>query len=460
MIRARIEIAVLLLLLTGVAPGFGADNSPDTIAKFLAGLAVPAASATSNDQSSQVIDQPNAASLATPQQSAPPPSPTPTSTRRRPGSLIPERQPHVAPSPTVSESNRQSDASAARTSTTASPVADSPRRASDPWIIHSTELDRAWKHTEQAQLAAISNWAPNELGQSYRTNGTMYYMFSGPDFLYAHAFFPNARTYVLCGNEPVGAIPDLNKISVQALPVALANIRKSLESVLSWSFFITKNMKTDLTQTQLSGTLPLLYIFLARAGCTIDSVTPVAIDNTGNLSDGEKTGDTPGVRIVFTGSLAQNRLTGIGSSTLYYFSSDLSDDGIKSRPGFLRFCERQGHGVSLLKAASYLMHEPGFSHVRQFLLGASDTILQDDSGIPFRYFEPPMWDIHYFGPYHGPIEVFKKYWQQDLANECARAASSRTVSELPFGFGYEWQPKTSGLIIATRRPTSALSVGR
>jgi hypothetical protein len=228
-------------------------------------------------------------------------------------------------------------------------------------------------------------------------------------------------------------------------------------------------MKTDLTQTQLSGTLPLLYIFLARAGCTIDSVTSVAIDNNGNLSDGEKTGasagnasdHTPGVRIVFRKNVpTSNPQLLSSSSTLYYFCSDLSDDGVKSRPGFLRFCERQGRGVSLLKAASYLMHEPGFSQVRQFLLGASDIILQDDSGIPFRYFEPPMWDIHYFGPYHGPIEVFKKYWQQDLANEYARAASSRTASELPFGFGYEWQPKTSGLIIATRRPTSALNVGR
>ena len=104
--------------------------------------------------------------------------------------------------------------------------------------------------------------------------------------------------------------------------------------------------------------------------------------------------------------------------------------------------------MSLLKAASYLMHEPGFSQARQFLLGASDTILQDDSGIPFRYFEPQAWDIHYFGPYHGPIEVFKKYWQQDLAENYAR----NTSTPLPFGFGYEWQPKSSGLIIATRNP--------
>ena len=33
---------------------------------------------------------------------------------------------------------------------------------------------------------------------------TMLYMFSGPDFLYATSFFPNASTYVLAGLEPVG----------------------------------------------------------------------------------------------------------------------------------------------------------------------------------------------------------------------------------------------------------------
>ena len=363
-----------LLLVSLVRPGalaVGTENDnldPDTTAKFLAGLAVPA-----------------------------------------------------APADSLSGSN---------------PVAE------NPWIVHSNELDRAWKRTDQVQLPAIADWAPDALGSAYADNRTMFYMFSGPDFLYAHAFFPGARTYVFCGNEPVGAVPDLKQVAPEALPVALANIRKSLESVLSWSFFITKDMKSDLTQTQLSGTLPLLYVFLARAGCTIESVTPVTVDRNGVVNENAR-GDTPGVRIVFR--------NGASVSTLYYFCSDLSDDGIKSKPGFLRFCQQQGRGVSLLKAASYLMHEAGFSRVREFLLASSDTILQDDSGIPFRYFEPDKWSIQYWGRYLGPIDVFKKYWQQDLAEAYARHPSAI----LPFGFGYQWQPDRSGLSIATR--SSALT---
>ena len=40
----------------------------------------------------------------------------------------------------------------------------------------------------------------------------MLYMFSGPDFLYATSFFPNASTYVLAGLEPVGAVSDLTRL--------------------------------------------------------------------------------------------------------------------------------------------------------------------------------------------------------------------------------------------------------
>ena len=80
------------------------------------------------------------------------------------------------------------------------------------WKSHATEMDRAWKQFDDRQLAKIRAWAPQALGPAYQDTGPMYYMFSGPDFLYANAFFPNASTYILCGTEPVGAIPDISKI--------------------------------------------------------------------------------------------------------------------------------------------------------------------------------------------------------------------------------------------------------
>jgi hypothetical protein len=305
------------------------------------------------------------------------------------------------------------------------------------WAAHATDLDHAWERLETQQLSKIRAWAPQSLGPSREDTGPMFYMFSGPDFLYANAFFPNASTYILCGIEPVGPVPDIDKIPRASLPSAMANLRRSLDSVLSWSFFITKNMKVDLKQTQLSGTLPVLYVFLARAGCTIDSVMPVALDHDGNFVP-EGKGTTPGAKIVYFGATGREQ-------TLYYFTSDLADWGIKANPGFSKFCEKQGQGVTLLKAASYLMHSNNFSQVRDFLLTHSKVILEDDSGIPYHFFPRDKWNVRHCGRFVGPIGRFKQHPQPDLAKE--NAASK--PAPLEFSFGYQWQPSRSSLIVAT-----------
>lgn len=311
------------------------------------------------------------------------------------------------------------------------------------WAEHSAEFDKAWSQLEQRQLAKIRAWAPQFLGESHESDDPMFYMFSGPDFLYANAFFPYASTYILCGIEPVGALPDINKIPPQALPFALANLRKTLESVLSWSFFITKNMKSDLNQTQLNGTLPVLYVFLARAGYTINSVEFVGLDRAGNFTMLGK--GTPGVKIAFSSEDGHPQ-------TLYYFSSDLSDSGVQANPGFMKFCEAQRRGLTLLKAASYLMHGGNFGRVRDFLLNRSSVILQDDSGIPYRFFDPNHWTLRHCGRYVGPIEIFKQHAQPNMAAAFARSMPA----PLDFGFGYQWQANRSSLVIA--RPKEALAL--
>ena len=84
-------------------------------------------------------------------------------------------------------------------------------------------------------------------------------------------------------------------------------------------------MKTDLQAGQLSGTLPILYVFLARSGKTIRDVSPIALDDKGaayfaNENPGPNA--TRGVRILFAGSDGVEK-------TLYYFSTDLSNSGVR-----------------------------------------------------------------------------------------------------------------------------------
>ena len=306
------------------------------------------------------------------------------------------------------------------------------------WVEHATEFDSAWKTLDERQLTKIRAWSDQFFGAASGAPDPLFYFFSGPDILYAQTFFPNASTYVLCGLESVGDIPDVAKLPTGALAPSLYNLRKALNSVLSFSFFITKEMKTDLANTQLSGTLPVLYVFLARSGSRIDSVELVGLDKAGAFVSEKPT--TRGVKILFTGA-------GGKQQTLYYFTSDLSNEGIKSNPAFISFCERLGTGRSFVKAASYLMQMDYFSKSRDFLLTHSRALLEDDSGIPLKAFDPTTWTVRVFGSYGGPIPLFKEHVQPDLVD---RYRTSHPAP-LGFSFGYRWHPSDSCLILAQRK---------
>jgi hypothetical protein len=80
----------------------------------------------------------------------------------------------------------------------------------DPaWQHHARFFDAAFSQLEARQLARIRGWADANLAAP---KPTMFYMFSGPDFIYANAFYPKASTYVLSALEPPGSVPDLTRL--------------------------------------------------------------------------------------------------------------------------------------------------------------------------------------------------------------------------------------------------------
>jgi hypothetical protein len=319
------------------------------------------------------------------------------------------------------------------------PSADSPLMplTKDPaWQHHAKFFDAAFGQLETRQIARIRTWAAANLAAP---RPTMFYMFSGPDFLYAGAFYPKATTYVLSALEPVGSVPDLTK-SPRGIGQSLYHVEHSLSTILTFSFFITKMMKTDLRADQLNGTLPLLYVFLARSGKALRSVDLVTVDDKGELVPYTTAGKnlTQGVKITFTGGEG-------GEKTLYYFSTNLGNDGVKIT-GFLKFCEGLAPGNSLIKSASYLLHAGNFSTVRDFLLAHSSTMIQDDSGIPLAFYDPKKWRLFPFGRYLGPIGEFPGRYQAQYAE------LFRHSQPMDFGVGYRWRTNESNLLLAVKTP--------
>jgi hypothetical protein len=307
----------------------------------------------------------------------------------------------------------------------------------DPaWQRHARFFDNAFAELEQHQLSKISAWADVNLAAP---RPTMFYMFSGPDFIYADAFYSKATTYVLGALEPTGPIPDLTRLPSGDVGPAFSYVEQSLSSVLSFSFFITKKMKVDLHATDISGTLPILYVFLARTGKTIRDVRLISLDANGGVHGAtENAGPnaTHGALITFAGRDGAER-------KLYYFSADLSNSSARAS-GFLKFCTSLAPGNSLVKSASYLMHAGNFTVVRDWLLANSATIVQDDSGIPLASFDARKWRFFPFGRYDGPIAEFPGRYQESYAALFERA------QPLDFGIGYRWRPHESNLLLSVR----------
>ncbi len=250
---------------------------------------------------------------------------------------------------------------------------------------------------------------------------------------------------MLAGLEPAGDIPPLTSLSHGTVDASLRGLEISLGTILNYSFFITKNMKTQLQEGQIHGTLPVLYVFLARTGKTIHEASFVSLDADGNFQSPEVTDAksrnnihtaAAGVKIVFSDGNGPKQ-------TLYYFSTNLADGSVE-RSGFLAFCAKLGPADSFIKSASYLLHTGGFGKARAFLLAHSATMLQDDSGIPLAYFDPAKWKLQPFGRYVGPLSIFGNAYQRDMGE------LFRHASPIDFGIGYRWRKNESNLLLAQK----------
>ncbi|MBU4233431.1 MAG: hypothetical protein KJ822_13405 [Proteobacteria bacterium] len=310
------------------------------------------------------------------------------------------------------------------------------------WVRHAKFFDQNWERFTRGRLAPMREWAAKEVGSA--TTATVFYPFSGPDFVNVFTLFPHAKTYLLIALEPVGEMPDFAAGNEQNF---FPSLQRSLYDLLHLDFFITNKMKSSIGKSELKGTLPVLMFFLAREQSRVLDVQYWVMKPDGTIAEspalgpGDRPTGIPGVRIVFASpGSAENQI-------LYYFQFNLRNDSLERNQHFVSFLKSFGPMTSFTKAASYLMYKPYFSAVRQFILDQSLYVLQGDSGIPLRYFDPAGWDLRFYGTYAGPIPLFSNCYQADMAN----MYRSQDIQPLPFGIGYRHRARTSNLMFAAKK---------
>ena len=153
-----------------------------------------------------------------------------------------------------------------------------PLSQSGAWQAHADRFNTLFANADNRQLKRIRAWSSAKLKRP-EPSSVLHVQRAGLPL--CQAFFPNATTYVMAGLEPTGPIPDLSRFSRESLGSGLRGIEVSLRSILTYSFFITKEMRSELNATRMNGTLPILYVFLARSGKTIREASLFRLDQNG-----------------------------------------------------------------------------------------------------------------------------------------------------------------------------------
>lgn len=362
------------------------------------------------------------------------PAPVPTPPPKAPHPAVPE----------VPIDASASDLEALRTTAGLLAGTTSDQGADSAWARHAELMDEIWAQVEERHLQPMRSWAATELTLG-AAEAPLYYPFSGPDLPSALQFFPAAESYVLVGLEPPGRIPDLEDLAGEPLEAELERLRGGLANLAEAGYFVTKRMETDFVATSLEGVLPVLYIFLARAGLDPTAVEFIRLDSEGVATPLESATDrsATAVRIRFAGSAEAADET----RALYYFSRDLSNPGLAATPDFVAFLRRLGAFNTYMKSASYLLHMDDFTAHKDFVAAHAGTVLQDDSGVPLRDLPSADWLLRYFGTYTRTLPTYREWFQEDLKAVYEQAG----IPALPFAIGYHSKIGGSCLIWAERR---------
>ncbi|RYD48653.1 MAG: hypothetical protein EOP85_03135 [Verrucomicrobiaceae bacterium] len=299
---------------------------------------------------------------------------------------------------------------------------------SGEYRAYSRDTLQKWKLRTSRRIGHQDAWQASNIAPLIGTPRTVLYPFGGPDLLYAMALFPNSSRYILLGLEPVGGLPDLENIEPASVIGSLPGHSKAVETQLLHGYFITKDMKTDFSNGAIQGVTPVLLSALGLMDAQVHSVS------------GTSAGGKSAVEIDFT-------LPGRGRKSVTYVSGDLSNGGFKG--GYSSWLSSNASGsTAYFKAASYLMQDGSFTGIRNWVLSNCRSVVQDDSGIPYKAYDQQVWDLRLFGNYDGPISFFSKHAQADLK---AAYDAAGPFNELTFGSGYEMTPSKANMMIAIRR---------
>ena len=313
---------------------------------------------------------------------------------------------------------------------------------------HRNVLQAEWSVKKQ-HLAKLEAFAEREFGDVRRLDRTVFYPFSGPDFITINTLFPNANKYVMFGLEQEGTPPDVFKLSRARYDYNLRNIQTALDDIMRLNFFMTLDMSVELHRAELSGVAPILMLLMALRENEVLDVKRFHLNadkQIVHLSDSSKIIQNPKDTSITGIEIKFRKQKGRPIQTLQYLSFNAEDPGISRSKNLTEYLLSLAPTTTYVKSASYLMHNAGFSIAREIVLENSDFLMQDDTGVPWRMLDKNLFNVRLYGNYITPIPIFRNYYQADLVQAYQKDTARKNVD---FGLGYG-NPTLTNFLTARR----------
>jgi hypothetical protein len=284
------------------------------------------------------------------------------------------------------------------------------------------QADGAWQFYQQNMGRAMSEWAHTEINQPAGT--TLFYPFSGPDFVTAAHLFPQANRFVMVAMQAAGEPAVLSNMSSTRAQNFQAKFLREWMKFSRLAFFRTDDLNEDLRDKHAQiGVTTILITFALYMGYDVTDVYPIALDaKSGQFI--QTTGDWKSVRLVMS--------KGGKPVMLDYVSLDLSDSHLSQTEPMRAWLERESRNPVLLKAASHLLQETYFSVFRDILVANAKMVVQDETGLNYTHLSQ-IGPVALYGGFLYPHELFNRKKQESLAQAYK---DSKNVKPLPFAFSY------------------------
>ena len=310
-------------------------------------------------------------------------------------------------------------------------LAQSPR-----WATFAKEVTVNWARYSQKIADPMSQWALAELPVA---SDTVFYPFSGPDFVTVHQLFPAAQRYVMMAMQNAERPLDLANLAPELIEPSLSVLTSAWQHFGENGFYVTEYLEKYLYSTRAHiGASTFIVSFLALQGFEIERVVPIQVAADGSLQ--ELAPETPRWRSVRIQASKQGK-----PIVVDYLKIDLSNPGLQAAPQNLALIGTLTKNPVLFKAASHLPQNVGFNMIANQVLAHSPLIVQDETGLSYSTLIRAH-QVALFGKFVTAHHAFPSY-HHDLAKAFAQRDD---IKPLNFRFGY-FKDGNYALMVASRK---------